>query len=73
MRQANKNYASLHRTMSTIKPTEGNPSRSDSLHKREGVQSVFHEALVSVQPFPAEDLTETAVKAWKDVRFLTEL
>ena len=38
-------------------------SRSDSFLKSKGIQSVFHRALVTVQPFPAENLIEMAVKA----------
>ena len=38
--------------MSTTELREGNPSRSGSFLESEGIQSVFHEALMSVQPFP---------------------
>ena len=41
--------------MSTTKLAKGNPSWSDSSLKNKGIQSVFHKALVSVQPSPAEE------------------
>ena len=47
--------------MFTTIVTDGNPSWSDSFLKSEGIQSVFCNALVSVQPSSAEELTETAV------------
>ena len=47
-----------------------NPSRGDSFLKNEEIQSVFHKALLSVQPSSAEVLPETVIKAWTR-RFLT--
>ena len=44
--------------------TYRNPSRSDSFLKSERIQSVF-QALASVHPSSADELPETAVKAWK--------
>ena len=54
------------------KTPEGNPSRSNSFLKINWIQSVFQKALVSVQPYSAEEIPRTALKAWKR-RFLTEL
>ena len=51
----------LRISMSIPKLVEGNPSRSDYLLKSEGIRSVFQKALVSKQPFSAEQLPETPV------------
>ena len=39
--------------------------QNDLILNSEGFRSVFQNALVSVQPSSAEELSETAVKSWK--------
>ena len=56
---------SLHHVIWTIKRSEWKPFRNNSFFQCKGIQSVLHKALVSAQLFPAEELTETSVKAWK--------
>ena len=60
-------HASLRRAMSTTKLTEGNPSTSDFFFKSDGILIFFHNALLSVLPFPVEELTETVVKTWEEL------